>query len=189
MLWGSLLAACSNDLTDPSRHVTLDLGTETGVLNFMYAVLQLELDFYSRVTNNMYPSMLTSEMDTFDQMRSNVDGARSAMVRTEIPSGRISDALLFRLGNVIDFADRTSVLTHAQTIEDAAARGFLAAASLVHTPATITTVQGLANDAADRSSTIRALANAGPLAITPLQPAEVIATLTPYYYTTFTVRP
>jgi hypothetical protein len=185
---GNFLIACSDNMTDPTQHATLDLTTEIGVLNFVYAVLQLETDFYGRVDDGKFPGMLASEASQFSTFQSDATAARDDMRVAEIPRGRITDAVLFTLGRVVDFASRTDVLTHAQIIEDAAARGLLAALALVQTPTTVTLITNLASAAAARSAAIRVMAGASSLSITPQSPSDVMSTLAPYYLTTFTIH-
>jgi len=182
----SLLAACngSTDADEPFRSATLDLGTEVGVLNFAYAVTQLELDFYTRVVNNKFPGMLASESTNFNNFFNATSNARGDLWQSMIPAGRITDTLLFRLGELVDFASRSSVFGAAQAIEDAAARGLLAATTMVTTPATVTALQDLASAAAARADTIRG----SVVTPTPLAPATVMTTLAPYYLTTFTIH-
>jgi hypothetical protein len=183
---GALVSACS-EVTNPTRDVTIDLSTEVGVLNFCYALLQLEADFYTRVTDNIFPGMLNTELDQFNSFFGGVAGAAFNMP-TAIPSHRITDIVVFRLGQVVDFSSRSSVLTNAQTIEDACAQGYLSALSMVHSADAITLVQGLSDAAIERSAALRTMAGAAPLMIAAQPPEAVMAALASYYLTTFTIH-
>lgn len=181
-LLATVLTACS-DAGDPTRKADLDLSTDIGVLNYVYAVTQLEYDFYDRIVNNKFPGMLASEYNAFNGFLSTLSDARDDLEVVEIPSHRITDALLFRLGQIVDFADRTSIFTAAQTIEDAAASSFLAARDMLAAPDKATVVGDLATAAAARADTIRGHA----VVPTPRSPADVMQTLAPYYLTTLTI--
>lgn len=179
------LVACS-DPTDTTKHATLDLGTEAGALNFVYAILQLEGDFYSRVNNFLYPGALVTESMSFLDFQNEVVAARNNLMATQ-RTKRITDIVLFQLGQVVDFANRAATLSAAQTIEDAAAEGMLAAISYLHTPEIVTTITGYATQAAARSDGIRDMLGVPHLTITAQSPATVMETLAPYYLTTFSV--
>lgn len=186
-LFGGLLSACA-DATGPARQTTIDLTNEVGVLNFCYAVLQLEADFYARVTSNKFPGMLAAEASQFGAFQSDVGAATDDLRMNEIPRHRITDLALFRLGSIVNFSNRTSVFSHAQMIEDNAASGFLAARALVQTPAVSQIVQSLSDAATSRADGIRSMNGSPSSTITPESPADVMAALAPYYLTTFTVR-
>ena len=181
------LMGCSES-TDPSTHAVLRVGTETGLLNFVYAVVQLETDFYTRAVGNRFPGILTSEATAFDDFSNETYAERDALYDA-LPTGRISDAVFFTLGQVVNFSNRASTVTAAQTIEDTAARGFAAAATALQTAGSshAALVADIATAAANRANAVRAMASAGTLTITPLSPADVMTTLAPYYLTTFTV--
>lgn len=178
----ALLDACG-DPGDPTRKVAIDLSSEIGVLNYVYAVTQLEYDFYYRVTNNKFPGMLASESSRYTGFQNDLYNARSDLQITQIPSHRITDVLLFRLGEVVDFANRQSVTVAAQTIEDAASRSFAAAQALMKTPSMATVVADLATAASARADAIRGSA----VVQTPISPIDAMEILTQYFLTTITI--
>jgi len=185
------LVGCS-EATEPSMHAVLDLNTEPGVLNFLYAVLQLEADFYARLGYGWtkFPGILQTEATTLNNYWSQTQSDRDT-VRTSLALGqRITDTVLFHLGQIVDYADRTDTLTNAQTIEDAAANGFVgaAASAALHTDTVRTMVQNIAASAVERANGIRAMRGLDSLVVTPTSPADIMATLAPYFYTTFTIN-
>jgi hypothetical protein len=181
------LGACGDSIADPTAHATLNVGTEVGALNYCYALLQLEADFHARVAANPFPGMLTADAASFQSFQSQVRGQVN-MLKLVIPGHRISDALLFRLGQTVNYSNRTQMLTSAQTILEAEARGLDGAVALVTTPAMVDTVTILAATAKDRANGIRAMLGLEPLStVTALSPTEVMTVLAPYYRTTFTV--
>ena len=182
---GRFVSACSESVA-PSGSVTLDLGTEVGVLNYAYALLQLEADFFTRLVGRFYPGVLVAESALITQAYTDTEAARDDLHNNQIPTGRITDAVLFRLGTVVDVSDRTAVLTHARTIEETAARALQTLAGRAGVPAHQTLLGGLA-----AKSQARAAAIDGWLAATftpgTVDLAAAMATLAPYYLTKFTV--
>jgi len=186
-LAGGVLTACS-EAVDPTASAVIDLGTETGLLNFIYAVQQLELDYYSRIMwTTPFPGLLATEATTLNNAINQLTTSTQNL-RTAIPAGRITDVIVFRTGHVIDPSDRGSVLTNAQIIEDAAAAGFAAVVGLVHTPSVVTLASTLAAQAAGRAAAIRTMAGSPAAPVTSRPPRDVVLTLEPYYLTTITVR-
>jgi hypothetical protein len=185
---GSLITGCSEP-TNPSMRATLDLGTEPGVLNYAYALFQLEADFYARVTSfdgATYPGMLVSEWTAFTQFSGEVTSARDDLRANHIPAGRITDVILFRLGTAVNFSDRTSVLTHAQIIEETSARALQTLRSRLTTPALQTLLTPWTTEAQARASTIDSWMST-TFTPGPIDPVTAMATLAPYLLTQFTV--
>lgn len=180
-----VLVACSGTM-DPTLHVMLDVSTEIGALNYVDALLQLESDFYTRVSSNKYPGMTVAERDTFTQFQNTVVVARDDMQANQIPAGRITDTMLFRFGSVVDFSDRNSVLTNARTIEETAANALQALSGLVTSSDKQSLVADLTAQAQDRASTVDTWLG---VTFTPgtVNLATAMTTLAPYYLTAITV--
>lgn len=96
-----------------------DLGTgDVGVLNYAYALEQLEADFYSKVVNSFYSGISSLEREILtdlyhhevvhrDFFKAAISGATSNVLPT----------LEFQYANV-NFSDRASVLATAKALED-----------------------------------------------------------------------
>ena len=61
MVAGLVLVGCNDDM-EPMYTEAFDLGMgDVGVLNYAYALEQLEADFYTKVVNNFYTGASTAE--------------------------------------------------------------------------------------------------------------------------------
>ena len=184
---GVWLAACTGDPTDPTKHATIDLRTESGALNFAYALLQLETDFWMRVSANQYPGTTLAERSAFTSYVDETYGAREDLHATQTQE-RIVDAILFRFPQVVDFSDRTSTLTNARIITDNVALGlFTVVDAYLTTQAKLDQMAPYADAALARSTTVRGFLALPPLDPADTAPATIMTTLEPYFQTTFTV--
>jgi hypothetical protein len=180
-----VLVAC-RDPSDPTARTTIDLRTEIGALNYAYALLQLETDFFARVMGGIYAGVTSSELSTLTQFANATKAARDDMRVNQISSGRITEGLLFRTGQLLDFADRTSVLTHARTIEETSAEAMQALSGRITTPDKQTLVSNLAAQALTRANTIDGWLGVTFTPVT-IDLAAAMVTLAPYYQTTLTI--
>lgn len=189
LAFGGYLIGCSS-VADPTEHADLDLSVESGALNFAYAVIQLEVDFWSRVTSNVFPGMLVGESAQFKAFASALNAAQSDLQST-ISSQRITDAVLFRLGYAVDFSDRNSTMTAARLIEDNAALGLytLLNKPYLKTQVKIDQIATYAEQTRLRANYVRQQIAGAPnditLAVT--SPVTIMTALAPYYITTFTI--
>lgn len=111
-----LLAGCKDDSTDPGM---VDVGSgDTGVLNYAYALEQLESAFYSQVIASQLFSgttFSTSEKQVLTDLalheKIHVDFFRTALGTSAIKA-------LTPDFSAIDFNSRTSILNTAQAFED-----------------------------------------------------------------------
>lgn len=181
------VAGCS-DPTDPSAHVALDVSTELGQVNFAYALAQLEVDFYVRVVRSNCPAMTAAERNVLVG-DAGATGPNLTAFQKAIASGRITDAVLFRTGRIVNFADRDAVISAAQTIADAAAQGYAGALAHVTTPSYVSLLTTMATTSAQRADAIRALNALGPISpVDPQSASDTMTILAPFYLTTFSVR-
>jgi len=113
------LAGCNNnddDEIDYSQDM-VNLGSgDVGILNYAFALEQLEAAFYTQVVANKYSGMTDLETAVLTDIRDH-EIAHREFFRAAIPaSARIKD--LTPDFSTINFADKTSVLTTAKTFED-----------------------------------------------------------------------
>lgn len=184
-LAGTFMTGCQSP-NDPTAHTTIDLGSETGILNYAYALLQLEVDFYARVTLSLYAGISTSESSSLTQFLNATTAARNDLRTNQIPHGRITEGLLFRTGRLVDFASRTSVLTHAQTIEETCADAMQALSTMATTPDTQTLLNTLTSQAQTRASTIDGWLGASYVPAT-IDLTAAMTALAPFYLTVLTI--
>lgn len=115
----AFIAGCDDEDPDPTPGaVVLDFSNDFGVLNYAYALEQLEYAFYQQVTLGGYFLGLAAAseermilQDLRDHELAHVDFFEAALGTNAI------DALEVDF-SAIDFDDRTSVLTTARTFED-----------------------------------------------------------------------
>ena len=120
MAAGLVLAGCNDDDLEfiPPADV-FDLGSgDVGVLNYAYALEQLEADFYTKVVNSFYSGISNAEKEILtdiyhhevihrDFFKAAISGA----------TGNVLPTLSFKYDGV-DFNSRASVLATAKALED-----------------------------------------------------------------------
>ncbi len=89
---GLMLAGCRDDDFDYPQNGVFNLGKgDVGVLNYAYALEQLEADFYTKVVNNFYKNISDAEKQMFtdiyhhevvhrDFSKAAISGATSAVL-------------------------------------------------------------------------------------------------------------
>jgi hypothetical protein len=136
----SLLLACSNDddnLVGPMPPgAVFDLGSgNLGILNYAYALEQLEADFYTRVTEGAYYKGMADEAEE-KQILKDVwyhEVIHREFFKTAISSvapNDITPDLEFDFGSV-DFDNRDSVLSTALLLEDTGVEAYNGAGKLI----------------------------------------------------------
>lgn len=108
---------------------------DVAVLNYAFALEQLEAEFYALVMKSPYSGMNSRERqvlsDIRDHERAHADFYRAALGSAGIP------ALQFTWQQV-NFADRTSVLTTARTFEDTGVSAYNGAGQFLRDPRHLT---------------------------------------------------
>lgn len=126
---GVLLSSCSHETVEqvtPSgartaasgigADVDIDLGSgDVAVLNYAYALEQLEATFYERVVANPYGGISSMELSILKDIRDHEVAHREFFKKALGTAGIPALAIDF---NGVNFSDRMSVLTAAKTFED-----------------------------------------------------------------------
>lgn len=132
VLAGVALTGCKDDMVDEPMGSVFDLGEgDIGVLNYAYALEQLEADFYSKVVNSFYTGISDTEKQLFtdlyhhevihrDFFKAAISGATSKVLPT----------LEFKYDGV-DFKNRNSVLATAKALEDTGVAAYNGAGKLI----------------------------------------------------------
>lgn len=109
------------------RAVPLGKG-DIGILNYAYALEQLEAAFYLMVVANMYAGITESEMVMMEDIK-NHEVAHRDFLKAALGKNAIID-LTFDFSSV-DFSDRSSVLATAKTFEDLGVAAYNGAGQLL----------------------------------------------------------
>lgn len=163
---GLTLIGCDDDdfeYMEPNK--IFDLGTgDVGVLNYAYALEQLEADFYTKVVNNFYSGISNAEKEVLTDLyhhevihRDFFKAAISGVTNNVLPT------LEFQYSNV-NFNDRNSVLATAKALEDTGVAAYNAAGKYITNPAYLVIAGKIVSVEARHASAIRDLINPGTAA-------------------------
>jgi len=160
---GLALVGCNDDdMMIGGNDNVFDLGKgDVGVLNYAYALEQLEADFYTKVVNNFYSGISSAEREIFtdlyhhevihrDFFKAAISGATSNVVPT----------LEFQCTNV-NFNDRKSVLATAKALEDTGVAAYNGAGRYITNPDYLVIAGKIVSVEARHASAIRNLINPG----------------------------
>ncbi|XWW47608.1 ferritin-like domain-containing protein [Fibrella sp. USSR17] len=125
-----LITACSkNEMATGLSPQSVDLGTgDTGILNYAYALEQLEAAFYTQVIATPYSGMSADEMSILTEIRDH------EIIHRDFFKAAIGSAAITGLTpnfGAINFNDRNSVLTTARTFEDLGVSAYNGAGKLI----------------------------------------------------------
>jgi Ferritin-like domain len=124
-------AACKKDDT-PSNNGGVDLGSgDPGVLNYAYALEQIEAAFYTQVAMSPYSGITAAETSLLTDIRDH-EVAHREFFKTALGTGAIV-ALELDFSS-IDFGNRDSVLGAAKAFEDLGVTAYNGAGQLLTSP-------------------------------------------------------
>jgi hypothetical protein len=185
-----LLATAQGCKTNPVPDGTVNLGSgDVGILNYAYALEQLEAAFYTRVIDQQYSGMSISERALLTDIRQH-EIAHREFFRNALGGNVIQD-LGIDLSS-IDFADRNAVLSTARTFEDVGVSAYNGAGKLIVSPDYLTLAGKIVSVEARHAAYIRELLAPGSFADTSIvdatnradvsrSPAEVMALVKMYF--------
>ncbi|WP_100074263.1 ferritin-like domain-containing protein [Chryseobacterium camelliae] len=162
---GLTLVGCNDDDFEDMNGRVFDLGSgDIGVLNYAYALEQLEADFYTKVVNNFYSGISSVEKQVFtdlynhevihrDFFKAAISGATSNVLPT----------LEFQYPNV-NFNSRDSVLATAKALEDTGVAAYNGAGKYITNAAYLVIAGKIVSVEARHASAIRDLINPGTAA-------------------------
>jgi rubrerythrin len=151
------LEACKKDNNNnpaPSGSVT-DVGSgDPGILNFAYALEQLEAAFYIKVNASFYSNITTDEKQILTDIM-NHEVAHRDFFKAALGSAAIK-TLSFDFSS-INFTDRTSVLSTAKALEDTGVSAYNGAGKYFKSPDYLTLAGKIVSVEARHASAIRDL--------------------------------
>lgn len=153
------LVGCDDDPVMNTNNV-FDLGKgDVGILNYAYALEQLEADFYTKVVNNFYAGISSIEKQLFTDLyhhevihRDFFKAAIGAATTNLLPK------LEFQYPNV-NFNDRNSVLATAKALEDTGVAAYNGAGKYISNPDYLVIAGKIVSVEARHASAIRDLIN------------------------------
>jgi len=158
---GVATLGCSDD--DGTRPTptpsAVNLGNgDTGVLNYAYALEQLEAAFYAMAVSMPYAGMTNAELQILTDIRDH-EIIHREFLRTALGSNAIP-RLDFDFASV-NFASRTSVLTTAKVFEDLGVSAYNGAGQLLSSAVLLGIAGKIVSVEARHASAIRDLLNPG----------------------------
>jgi len=134
---------------------TIDVGMgDTGILNFAYALEQLEAAFYTKVATSFYGSIPDAEKQLLTDIRDH-EIAHRDFFKAALGADAIS-TLQFDFSS-INFSDRASVLGTAKALEDTSVSAYNGAGAYITNPDYLTLAGKIVSVEARHASAIRDL--------------------------------
>lgn len=128
-----LLSGCDDDDDETPAAGTVSLGSgDVGVLNYAYALEQLEAAFYAQVIATPYASMPADEMTALTAIAKH-EAIHRDFFKAAIPAASRIPALNPDFSS-INFSSRDAVLGAAKTFEDLGVAAYNGAGSLLKSP-------------------------------------------------------
>jgi hypothetical protein len=154
---------CSDDNNNgPSGTGEVNLGSgDTGVLNYAYALEQLEAAFYTAVTGSFYAGATADEQAMLTDIK-NHEVIHRDFLKAALGTAAIADLTVDFTS--VDLTSRTSVLGAAKTFEDLGVSAYNGAGKLLTTPANLVNAGRIVSVEARHASAIRDLIQANSFA-------------------------
>lgn len=152
-LTGLVLAGCDDDSDDDNR---LDVGSgDTGVLNYAYALEQLEAAFYVQVKGgSYYAGASAAEKQIFDDLALH-ELAHANFFKAALGNNAIKT--LEADFSTINFSDKAAVLLAAQTFEDLGVAAYNGAGRYIESAANLVLAGKIVSVEARHAALIRDL--------------------------------
>ena len=191
---GVVALGCSDDDSPGPGAEDVDLGSgDTGVLNYAYALEQLEAAFYTAVVASPYAGVTAAETAMLTDIRNH------EVIHRDFFAGALGSAAIPALEVTfagVNLSDRTSVLAAARTFEDLGVSAYNGAGQLLTTPANLVNAGRIVSVEARHAAAIRDLivthsfaasdvVNANGLDVVRT-PTQVLQLADPYITTTIT---
>lgn len=195
VLLPSVFAACSDDDDDngtgPGTAVRLDLRDDIGILNYAYALEQLEAAFYIQVVSRFAASGITNttERAILTDIR-NHEVIHRDFLATALGTAKIRD-LAVDFGNA--FATRQSVLETARTFEDLGVSAYNGAGKYLRDGRNLLVAGKIVSVEARHAAVIRDLLDTTGTAFAPNafdpanEPSTVLAAANPFITTDISI--
>jgi hypothetical protein len=151
-------AGCKKDKAEPGFYLG---GGDIGILNYAYALEQLEAAFYIQVAASFYTGATQAEKDLLVDIRDH-EIAHREFFKNALGSNAIGGLQVNFTS--INFADRTSVLGTAKAFEDLGVSAYNGAGFLIKDPGYLTVAGKIVSVEARHAALIRDLISNGSFA-------------------------
>ena len=141
--------------------VTLDFSDDFGVLNYAYALEQLEAAFYATAAANFYGDPDSQEEQYFQDLAAH-EGIHRDFLAAAIPAlgGDLIPDLDVDFSG-IDFSNRSQVLTTARLLEDTGVSAYNGAGIYLENPDLVAVAGKIVSVEARHAASVRSLVNPG----------------------------
>lgn len=168
VLLPSVFTACDSkkDITDPGMDdgVTLDLSTDTGVLNYAFALEQLEAGYYMAVVGSTaFAGMTAEQKEVFVDLR-NHEVIHREFLRQVLGSARIPDLELNTSAVAATMANTASILRTAEAFEDLGVAAYNGAGKYLKSAVNLTLAGKIVSVEARHAAAIRDMRQAAGIA-------------------------
>ncbi len=191
---GALLMAGCKDDDDSSDGVDLGSG-DVGILNYAYALEQLEAAFYAKVILGSYylganadEKQILADIEKHERAHAEFFKAAIATVATPIPALEVDFSS-------VNFSDRTSVLSTAKTFEDLGVAAYNGAGKLLVSANYLLVAGKIVSVEARHAAAIRSILDSDPKSFAgddvidangldrAMTPSQVLAAASPFIIT------
>lgn len=186
------LIGCEDDGGPTDRNnpeaVMLDFSTDVGVLNFAYALEQLEAAFYTQAVANLFTGATADERQVLTSLRDH-EVIHREFLKAALGAGAIP--ALTPNFDAVNFSSRASVMQTAQTFEDLGVAAYNGAGRFLRSADFLAAAGKIVSVEARHASVIRTLngANFAPDAFDPaMAPGDVLAAAAPFIRNQITLR-
>lgn len=169
VLLPSVFAACDDDdsITGPSDSATLNLTTDVGILNYAFALEQLEAAFYTAVVASAaFAGMTAEQKEVMTDLR-NHEVAHREFLRAVLGSSAIGDLALNSTTVATITANAASILKNAEAFEDLGVAAYNGAGKYLQDAANLLVAGKIVSVEARHAAAIRDLREGLSLAGTP----------------------
>ena len=186
------LGCSDDDDNGPGPSTEVNLGTgDTGILNYAYALEQLEAAFYTAVTASFYTGATAGEQSILNDIK-NHEVIHRDFLKAALGTAAIADLEVDFTS--VDLTSRASVLGAAKTFEDLGVSAYNGAGKLLTTPANLVNAGRIVSVEARHAAAIRDLLQANTFAASDVvdangldqvrTPTEVLTAADAYVTTT-----
>lgn len=188
-----IITGCKEDEMPPMDSDAVDLGSgDVGILNYAYALEQLEAAFYITVCDSFYSGITAEETEILTDLREH-EIAHRDFLKAALGASAIQDLEVDF--STIDFTSRDSVLGTAKVFEDLGVAAYNGAGKLIVDPGYLLIAGKIVSVEARHAAAIRDLLNPNSIDFAgndvvdingldgALAPADVLAAASPYIVT------